>query len=216
MKKVLALVMALMLVLSLVACGGGGKTKEEMLSEAKKLCINTLFDEIDNNTERAKSDYENGTYLIWGQVYDIKGDHCVISTSYCSTICSLNVFLPKDELLKLNKDEAIQIVGKITKISNALFKVNIDVKNAYFVTDEYEIKNANVDDITYSRITMEYECRIDDENFQAITISTGKITNAQRNKNNGHNFKVSASGKMKYDSNKGIMMDDSNFTISEK
>lgn len=36
MKKVLALVMALMLVLSLVACGGGGKTKEEMLSEAKK------------------------------------------------------------------------------------------------------------------------------------------------------------------------------------
>ena len=116
----------------------------------------------------------------------------------------------------MNKDEAIQIVGKITKISNALFKVNIDVKNAYFVTDEYEIKNANVDDITYSRITMEYECRIDDENFQAITISTGKITNAQRNKNNGHNFKVSASGKMKYDSNKGIMMDDSNFTISEK
>ena len=214
MKKVLALILALVLVLSLVACGGSGKSKEEMLADAQTLAVNSFFDEIIDNTARAQNNYENGTYLIWGHIDDIKSNYCVMSTY--SSLCSFKVYLPKDELLELNRDDVIEVVGRITKISKSILSISIVVKDAYFVTDEYEIKNANVDDIIYSRITMEYECEIDDENFGTITISTGKITNAQWNKNNGNNFKVSASGKLKYDSDHGITMDDNNFTISEK
>ena len=216
MKKVLALLMALVLVLSLAACGGSSETsmtKEELLEIAHPTSIKNISEEADSNIARASSTYVDNTYTVWGCVTEIASDTITLS-GYGS--CYLRAEMTSDEIMNLNTGDRIQIVGTISEITEG----TISMKNAHFVTDEYKIENAIGIDITYSRITYTYICKVVDDNFGQVTFSTNKITNAQWNKYDGYDFKVSASGKFikapnGYE-NDGPFMDDSNFTISDK
>lgn len=224
MKKVLALVLSLILVLSLVACGGGSSSsetsKDDLLAKAQPLSILSISSELQNNKARALNTYKDGVYTIWGIVQEINTDSVVLYVKYDDT--RIRAFLPSDELMQLNADTGIQVVGTITNIQEETsqyyeytFNYNyVSLENAHYITDVYEIKNTNVRSIVYSRTTSKYECVLEDNNFGLITINTGKITNAQMNKNNGNNFKVSSSGKLIYDGNT-LIMDDSDFSISE-
>lgn len=231
MKKVMALLMALVLVLSLVACGGNtneekgedsqtSMSKEELLNNAQPLSIPTIVNQLQGNRARAIDTYKDGIYTIWGRIVRINDDS--VELDGLNTV--VRVFLPHDELVKLDLGSAIQVVGIITDIQKETeqifedtYNINaITLENAHFLNDIYEIKNANVSDIIYSRKTYKYICEIDDDNFGTITINTDKITNKQWNKNNGHNLSVSASGKLINGDEGELTMDDSNFTIAEK
>ena len=225
MKKVLAFMLALVLVLSLAACSGNNNnekgeeskasmSKEEMLENAQPTSRKTLFEEAYNNIARARSTYVNNTYSVWGFISDIDNDSITLSGFYPGLI---QAYMPSDEIIKLNAGDRIQIVGTVSEIVAKTVDILFIMNNAYFVTDVYEIKDAMGIDINYSRITNTYICHVEDDNFGNISFSTNKITNAQWNKYNGNDFKVSASGKfIKAPSgyeNGFPFMDDSNFEL---
>lgn len=221
MKKVLALVLALVLVLSLVACGGSGENKndstvkaemslDDMLDVAQDTSIRKMGNDFAMNTTKAKEEYFNNAYKIWGVIYDIGDGYVDIRPSEDFYDDPVYVYLPNEELKKLNKGDVIQVVGIITDDTEDSFQV-IDptgspktitlkifvMENAHFLTDIYKIKDANISDITYDRTTMKYTCEVEDENFDKIYVKSGQVSDEQWK--NCEKYTLSASGKIKFE-----------------
>ena len=208
--SIFAIMLALAMVMSLAACGGSGEnsktsmTKEEMLKIAQPLSNQKLYEELSNNKAKAMSTYQGNTYSIWGIIKEINADSVDLiigeDTHYAKDEYYIRAFLPNDELIQLNIDNGIQIVGTITDIQEEkqqgkiISSFYISLKDAHFITDEYEIKNANVIETGESTKSNSKYCKVKDDNFNSVKIMTNELTSEQRN--NIDDYTVSATGKI--------------------
>ncbi len=166
MKKLLALILAAALALSLVACGGdsgagdtntpsGGNgdttstdtpsmTKEEILETAEDGDIYELNHLISENILNAKQSYCGKNLILKSTVDEIKEDCIVFNHGMGSVI----VYLPSEDIVNLKTNQTITIVG----ITNEEFVTTNEsrdggpafdytdcvMEQAYLVTDRYE------------------------------------------------------------------------------
>lgn len=145
MKKYVALVLALMLCLSLCACGGDNDTptnktamtREDMLSSANSFDYSTFSENAAENTIRAEETYVGNIYEISGFVDKINDDSCILKVLSSSGILEgfINVPLSRDELLMLNTNERITVVGEISEI---ISEKSIKLGSAYYISNEFE------------------------------------------------------------------------------
>ena len=163
MKKLLALMLAAALALSLVACGSGagdnntssggngdatstdtpssGMTKEEMLEQAENSDLKELYEIISANKIKAEEELTGKIYCFNGYVNEIESDYIVLSY-YGNTIV---VYLPKDDIINLVKDQEIAVVGELGKVGyedNSSWYISYggcELINAYVAKDIYEI-----------------------------------------------------------------------------
>ena len=156
MKKLLALMLAAVLALSLVACGGGSETgdnntpsggedstpsmtKEEMLETATALNLAELRNEFNENKVRAESTYIGNIFTFTDFVREIGTDCIAMSNFY--------VYLPKEEIIELNRYDMITIVGRIDNLEGTpVFDVDklnnekiYEIKDAHYVTNEFDL-----------------------------------------------------------------------------
>ena len=108
MKKLLALMLAAALALSLVACGGGSGTgknsatlKEEDAIEATP---NEVYTDVKDNEARALQN----VYKVTGEIDEIKSDYCRIG--------SLRIYFSSDILATLSIGETITFLGPISSV----------------------------------------------------------------------------------------------------
>lgn len=144
MKQYIALVLALVMCLSLCACDGGSGTstdkttitKEDMLSNAKSFDYSTFSHIAEENILRAEETYVGNIYEISGFVGNINDDSCTLRvlSSSGSLEGYINVPLSRDELMILNTNERITVVGEISEITSASIKLG----SAYYVGNEFE------------------------------------------------------------------------------
>lgn len=161
MKKLLALMLAAALTLSLVACGGGGTgdnntsggmTKEEMLRES----VAITFEDLPGSGNMAKAKQEIGKiYRICQTVSHIEEDYCelcpVISggvvqgrdTYTIDEATVVRVYLPQETLAQLHFNDTIAIVGEISDVIKAERHEFLFVEQH---TVYYEMKTAFIDD----------------------------------------------------------------------
>ena len=155
MKKLLALMLAAALALSLVACGGGGgagdnntseettMTKEEMLEQAIECDTITISSDTTSNIVRATQTYCEKILLITGRIGKISADHIQIDPD---PIVRYKVYLPVEEIANLEVGQYVTIVGQTgAEIKEEPIGPGIpqniyvyEVSPAYFVTDRYE------------------------------------------------------------------------------
>ena len=143
MKKILALILAAALALSLVACGGdsgagdnnthstpstpsggngdttstdtpsGGMTKEEMLENATLLNLSELKTAFEENKVRAEETYLGNNFKMFCYIDKIESDYFEY---YAGNLTVIRVYMSKDELKELNIKDGVNIVGKIDSI----------------------------------------------------------------------------------------------------
>ena len=121
MKKVIALVLALIMCMCLFACGKEGKNDdtieekevsvEEMVAQAEDLTLTELQKEMESNAIRAASLY-NGKLVKFEYVpaLSIKSDGVDVIQS---VPLWLTVNLPKEELVFINEGDFITVVGTL-------------------------------------------------------------------------------------------------------
>lgn len=157
MKKAISLLLALVMCLSLCACGGGSNapdttdaptettepeevkmSKEEMLNIAVE--IDDYRTEMKDNIARAEAKYVGNVYYITGHVSDISNDHLNVG--------DFTVYLPKEDIIKFSTGQKITVVGKIDSIAydkvsdgwgGYILQCSGVMSNAYFVTDITEL-----------------------------------------------------------------------------
>ncbi len=164
MKKLLALMLAAALALSLVACGGsggtgdtntssgdttgtdtpsGGMTKEEMLEQATECSAAEIAGETANNVARATQTYCGKILSIKGIIGEISADYIQIDSN---SIVRFKVYLPVDDIANLENGQLVTIVGNTgAEITEEPLGPGIpqniyvyEVNPAHFVTDKYE------------------------------------------------------------------------------
>ena len=157
MKKTVSLLLALVLCLSLCACGGGNSdtpdtpettetttpeetkmSKEEMLQVAVE--IDDYRTEMMDNIARAEAKYVGNVYYITGHVGDISNDHLNVG--------DFTVYLPTEDIMNVSTGQRITVVGKIDSIAyeeisdgwgGYILQCSGVMSNAYFVTDIIEV-----------------------------------------------------------------------------
>ena len=140
MKKLLALMLAAALALSLVACGGGGAgdnntpntgsddttstdtpsdgmTKEEMLEQATECDAAEIAGETANNVARATQTYCGKILSIKGTIGEISADHIQIESN---SIVRFKVYLPVEDIVnfQLQNTDLKRALVKIKKVNN--------------------------------------------------------------------------------------------------
>ncbi len=115
MKKILPLILAAVLMLSLAACGGGrdttsggsnSMTKEEMLEQAEAVTREDLFGAAESNIVSAKETYGGKLIIFTAQVLDIQDDHIQLGDS-----SYINVYLPTEDIMQIENYQLITVVG---------------------------------------------------------------------------------------------------------
>lgn len=106
-------------------------TESEMLKVAESRTVDYFKDLKDNS---ALAETQKGKiFKITGKIYNITNDHIEITTS--DTM--LKMYLPKEELINLRKDQQVTVVGKLK-----------DIKEKYFLGAEklmfFEFRNCYV------------------------------------------------------------------------
>lgn len=151
MKKLLALILSFVLLLTLCACGGGTTsqqttqtpevstdtnsentteetttdeiTLEEMLAEAEVLDHNALSKAIYNNIVNAKSTYQGKYFIVTGPVWEITEEYIVLSGNF-------RVYLPIEEIATINLNQYITIVGRANNLSASMTGTIVDFEDA--------------------------------------------------------------------------------------
>ena len=167
MKKLFALLLALVMCLTFVACGGNNTTDQtgsdtteatseptdntseptdsaEVMSKEEMLEIATEIDdyktEMKDNIARAEAKYIGNIYLVTGNVSNISKDTVDVG--------DFTVPLPSEDIMKVCTGQRITVVGKIESmsfeevtdgwgISNQ--EPSITMSEGYFVTDITEV-----------------------------------------------------------------------------
>lgn len=156
MKKTIALLLALVMVLFLAACGGSKDTpesptettapeevkmsKDEMLSVATPLTRDDLDKSI-SNIAFAKTLIGN-TYTFGGEVYSVTEDHAVVTFHItdekgaygtAANVMVANLYLPLDELVSLENQQRLNFVGQLEDVGT--YEENIPDWGAQTVTE---------------------------------------------------------------------------------
>lgn len=140
MKKTITILLALVMVLSLAACGGGSQptstpapaataeptpeptpepteepkaTKEDLLAEAEKADMVDLQNAVYDNKVKAKQDYCNTPIAVTGKAIKIEDNYVII----CDSQVCLDAYLSIDDLVKIETQNTITVVGIISDIT---------------------------------------------------------------------------------------------------
>lgn len=109
-------------------------TKDQMLQVAESKTL-SYFQELTDNTALAETQ-KNKIFKIYGKIYNIENNHVEIAEK-CTM---LKIYLPKEELAKLKKDQYISVVGSLNNISTknilGLKTMFFDFKNCYLLDQE--------------------------------------------------------------------------------
>lgn len=165
MKKAIALVLALVMCLSLAACGGGnGKnkkmSKEEIVSAATPCDFGEIYNECQSNSVAASEEYGGQIYKVTGYVSEIKPDYIVVvplNSPFTSTdsvqLMEVKAYLSVDDIKSVYKYEVINIAGVVSALvmgAQSSSALEIIMETAYYVDDiiefsatvEYFVKNS--------------------------------------------------------------------------
>lgn len=135
MKKLIALLLAAVLSLSLAACGGEKTTsKEELEKEATTVSFRELALTYEANKSNAIDKYNNINCIISGFVYDISDDYITIRQ-----------VLDKSDA-NITEDELVEMFGEDVDIATIMGTVFMAT------TFSLDVKFVNVDDISNIRI----------------------------------------------------------------
>ena len=182
MKKTISLLLALVMCLSLCACGGGNDTpetteaptetttpevkvmtKEEMLEQAVAVDQIDINNDSFENIVKAKSMYCNAILLLEGTIFEIKEDHIEVGTSDWL----VDVYLPVEDMINLRNKQKILVVGQ----------TNDTIEETTWSYGEYSGTNHHYSMPTAYLVQDKFEV-------------TGKIHSASDAYENGFNFKV--------------------------
>ena len=165
MKKVLSLILALVMCLSLCACGGGSDnnkdntnntsknpetttmSKDDMLSAATAVCSDQIDNDTFENKAKATQLYCNKVLKVTGFVVSIEEDHIKLGDDFYAGVTVIDVYLPIEDLAMLEKGQLVTIVGQTadkieTRNQNMAGsdweQEYFTMPQAYFVGDVYE------------------------------------------------------------------------------
>lgn len=130
-----------------------GMTKEEMLKVAESKTV-TYFKELNNNAALAETQ-KGKIFKIYGKIYNITKDHVEIADS--DTM--LKIYLSKEELINLKKDQYITVVGSLNNISTINFGEQImffKFKNCYLIEKNTDTSEGTNSDKTFEDLQKEY------------------------------------------------------------
>ncbi len=165
MKKVIALLLALIMCLSLAACGEMGAipaeteptdppplTKDDLLAQAKVVYADEITSDIGGNQAKA-STYKGAVYQITGHVHEVNEEYCILAAARvetdqhvhrdnwidygCDTV--FHVYLPLEDLAELELCSNIMIVGEITDVALGQYHA-IDGQIQLSITNAYLLK----------------------------------------------------------------------------
>lgn len=167
MKKGLSLLLALVMCLSLCACGGGNDipktteatapeevkmSKDEMLNIAIPINLDMIGRAFEDNKVNAQETYFNRYYTIVGEVYAIEVDHVIIRPisavfgGGAFSVSKCTVKLSTDEIKTLSREDVIEVCGKLTDFEAGYQVYNLTIEDAFFVSNEIKI-TAEVNDV---------------------------------------------------------------------
>lgn len=147
MKKLLALMLAAALALTLAACGGGGTGDttstnnpstpdiENLLAEAQNIKLREIFSAYDENKLNAEDTYVGNTYQIFGFVTNIESEYCELEAAFYTEerlSKTLKVYLERDALKELHTGEGIHVVGTVSSMDST----GITMETACYVDNE--------------------------------------------------------------------------------
>lgn len=163
MKKALSLILALVLCLSLCACGGDGNkttkpestapettapettlTKEEMIASAEKTNSAKITSDTSENLVKAKQLYCDRVLEVTGFVLSIEEDHIKVGADRYVGTTVIDVYLPVDDLVLLSNKQVVTVVGKTAETINERTKTvsGTDYTQKYYeMTQAYLVKN---------------------------------------------------------------------------
>jgi len=131
-------------------------SKDDMLSIAKTVNADNILNDIGGNKAKAKT-YIDSVYCITGHVLEIEENYAIVLAAdtgdWNDVIHSddwygyaeeavFRVYFSTEELIKLNKCENIQFVGKITNITtfeyHSIEPLSLEVTDAFLVQTDVE------------------------------------------------------------------------------
>lgn len=163
MKKFLCFFLALMLCLSLCACGRSSVTKDEMIAIAEPLDCITIISDYESNPYSAKDKYTGKVFTVAGYIEDFSSSYVTIvpiDTPIKSSSPSFKVYmtLDDDEIKKLSSKGAATFVGQVSDVTdcyNQIGGVGLHMKG-YYVNDTVSFEG-NVEKIyNFSTNGVEY------------------------------------------------------------
>ena len=171
MKKIISLLLALVMCLSLCACGGDNNaaeteapsettvpekvvlSKEEMEAVATPYTGDDLGKAIDNKA--FASSFVGNVYSFEGTVFSIETDHVILEFyiegdgsvyTTTSSVLSAKVHLPVEELAELQSRQKIKVVGEVSSVSgNKIVFENAFIDQYYEMTATLKGKNHSYD-----------------------------------------------------------------------
>ena len=148
MKKIFALLLTIV-TLCLYSCGGNGTSVENMTFD--NIELNTIFENIKENSARGKEMYEGKCFEFGGLISIYSDSSFSIKSLQGETAeCSLGNNKIKQQLLSLNNDDYVKVSGKIitTRYSSIVVEVyNIEKPQTFsydgisFGMDIDEVRN---------------------------------------------------------------------------
>lgn len=170
MKRTISLLLALVLTLSLCACGGSNETsapeevqapetmeetapevvlltKDEILADAVE--IGDYAAEFISNKLRAEETFIGKNFLVTGTVAEIQREYIVLTPFNNSGVGTMTVEMPTEEIMNLTTGQRIQIVGKFDSYAEEEVDFgygftetafNPLMTNGYLVKDVFEIR----------------------------------------------------------------------------
>ena len=138
MKKTVSLILALVMCLSLCACGGGNDTpetteatgvtnvteatnatnaqlsKEGLIANAIKTDVMTLQSAAGANRLKAKQDYCDKPIIVTGKAISVNEEYVRI----CDSQASVYAYLSVDELMEVTTGKNITVVGIISELKD--------------------------------------------------------------------------------------------------
>lgn len=152
MKKLLALLLAVILCFALVACGGNsGSKKEDPIAEQTKLIETTSELNLDSMWLTAEGNQARASQIYTGNMYKVKVRVMNISNNYFeySYIDAfgrsrrIQVYMPIEILATLNNGDHIMVLGKFNLLSSS----SAQITDA-FVVDSSNIGTKDFDEAT--------------------------------------------------------------------
>lgn len=122
MKKVCALLLAAVLLLSLASCSSGrnhknndgSMSKKEMLNVTEKAPVNEIADAKKEDISDAENTYIGAVYSFTGHVAKIAEDHIeLIPYGYFDTVIA---YMSENDIRGISENELINIVGEISEL----------------------------------------------------------------------------------------------------
>lgn len=161
MKKALSLILVLVLCLGLCACG----TDELDVKNAIAETPSHIIDDVKENRARAIQK----TYLFNCSVNEITEEYFTCNNN-------MHIYLSNSELVKLNKNDTVAIIGKITKVEEV--DSNTGTRSMIISFGKAKLYEGEVPEITY----------------RAYEIFTGTIISKTENPYGKYDFRIFVDG----------------------